>query len=143
VLDKIIKFSIQNKFIIGMMTLFLIIFGIYSLKQLPLDALPDITNNQVQIITTAPTLASQEVEQLITYPIRAVGKNHSKSSRIKKYFSFRTIGCYRCFQRRNRYFLGKRTNFSTAKRSRRKYTKICRFASTCTHFNRLGRNLSI
>ena len=68
-LDKIIKFSIQNKFIIGMMTLFLITFGIYSLKQLPLDALPDITNNQVQIITTAPTLASQEVEQLITYPI--------------------------------------------------------------------------
>jgi cobalt-zinc-cadmium resistance protein CzcA len=39
------------------------------IKQLPLDALPDITNNQVQIITTAPTLASQEVEQLITYPI--------------------------------------------------------------------------
>ena len=68
-LDKIIQFSIQNKFIIGMLTLFLILFGIYSLKQLPIDALPDITNNQVQIITTAPTLASQEVEQLITYPI--------------------------------------------------------------------------
>ena len=52
-----------------MLTLLLILFGIYSLKQLPLDALPDITNNQVQVITTAPTLASQEVEQLITYPI--------------------------------------------------------------------------
>jgi len=51
----------------------LIAWGSYSLKKLPLDALPDVTNNQVQIITTAPTLASQEVEQLITYPLeRAV-----------------------------------------------------------------------
>jgi len=51
----------------------LIAWGSYSLKNLPLDALPDVTNNQVQIITTAPTLASQEVEQLITYPLeRAV-----------------------------------------------------------------------
>ncbi len=51
------------------MTLFLIISGAYALQQLPIDALPDITNNQVQVLTTAPTLASQEVEQLITYPI--------------------------------------------------------------------------
>lgn len=68
-LDIIIRFSIQNKFIIGVLTLVMIVFGIYSLKTLPLDALPDITNNQVQILTTAPTLASQEVEQLITFPI--------------------------------------------------------------------------
>ena len=47
----------------------LIAWGVYSLSQLPVDAVPDITNNQVQIITTAPTLASQEVEQFITYPI--------------------------------------------------------------------------
>ncbi|KFF04335.1 efflux RND transporter permease subunit [Flavobacterium reichenbachii] len=72
-LDKIIQFSIKNKFIILLFTLVLIAWGSYSLKKLPLDALPDVTNNQVQIITTAPTLASQEVEQLITYPLeRAV-----------------------------------------------------------------------
>ncbi|MFC0777487.1 efflux RND transporter permease subunit [Flavobacterium sp. HJSW_4] len=72
-LDKIIQFSIRNKFVILLFTLVLIALGSYSLKKLPLDALPDITNNQVQIITTAPTLASQEVEQLITYPLeRAV-----------------------------------------------------------------------
>jgi cobalt-zinc-cadmium resistance protein CzcA len=41
-------------------------------KKLPLDALPDVTNNQVQMLTTAPTLASQEVEQLITYPVRTI-----------------------------------------------------------------------
>ncbi|MRX68500.1 cobalt-zinc-cadmium resistance protein CzcA [Flavobacterium resistens] len=72
-LDKIIQFSIKNKFVILLFTLVLIAWGSYSLKKLPLDALPDVTNNQVQIITTAPTLASQEVEQLITYPLeRAV-----------------------------------------------------------------------
>jgi len=68
-LNKIILFSIKNKLIIGILTLFLIIWGGYSLTQLPIDAVPDITNNQVQIITNAPTLASQEIEQFVTYPI--------------------------------------------------------------------------
>jgi len=73
-LDKIIQFSIKNKFVILLFTLVLIAWGSYSIKHLPLDALPDITNNQVQIITTAPTLASQEVEQLITYPLEQAVK---------------------------------------------------------------------
>ncbi len=68
-LDKIIAFSINNKFIIGLMTLALIIWGVWSASRLPIDALPDITNNQVQIITLCPTLAGQEVEQLVTHPI--------------------------------------------------------------------------
>ncbi|MBD3581903.1 CusA/CzcA family heavy metal efflux RND transporter [Flavobacterium selenitireducens] len=68
-LDKIIHFSIHNKFIVGLFTLFLVAVGIYSAVTLPIDALPDITNNQVQIITTSPKLATQEVEQFITYPI--------------------------------------------------------------------------
>ncbi len=68
-LDRIIKFSIQNKIIIGLMTLVWIIWGIWSASRLPIDAVPDITNNQVQIYTTCPTLASQEVEQLVTFPI--------------------------------------------------------------------------
>lgn len=68
-LDKIIAFSIKNKFVIFMMTLSLIIWGVWSATQLPIDAVPDITNNQVQIITICPSLAGQEVEQLVTYPI--------------------------------------------------------------------------
>lgn len=68
-LDKIIKFSIHNKLIISLLTLLWIVWGVWSATQLPIDALPDITDNQVQIITTAPTLASEEVEQLITFPI--------------------------------------------------------------------------
>ncbi len=68
-LDSIIRFSIRNKLVIGIFTLLLILWGVYALRQLPVDAVPDITNNQVQIITNAPTLASQEVEQFVTYPI--------------------------------------------------------------------------
>jgi cobalt-zinc-cadmium resistance protein CzcA len=68
-LDKIILLSIKNKFIVGLFTLALVLWGIFSLSRLPIDALPDITNNQVQIITSSPTLAAQEVEKFITYPI--------------------------------------------------------------------------
>ncbi len=68
-LNKIIQFSIKNKLVIGLFTLALIIWGIYSAKKLPIDAVPDITNNQVQIITLSPSLAAQEVEQLISFPV--------------------------------------------------------------------------
>ncbi|MDO6430376.1 CusA/CzcA family heavy metal efflux RND transporter [Flavitalea sp. BT771] len=67
--DKIIQFSIRNKLAIGVGTLLLVIWGVFSLARLPIDAVPDITNNQVQVITQAPTLGAQEVEQYITAPI--------------------------------------------------------------------------
>lgn len=68
-IDKLIGFSIKNKLVIGLMILGLIAWGSYSLKQLPIDAVPDITNNQVQVITSAPSIAAQEVEKLITFPV--------------------------------------------------------------------------
>ena len=68
-LDSIIKFSIKNKLIIGALIFGLIGWGIYSVKQLPIDAVPDITNNQVQIITSAPSQSAQDIERLVTFPI--------------------------------------------------------------------------
>ncbi len=68
-INKIIEFSMKSKFLIGILTFALILWGIYSLSKLPVDAVPDITNNQVQIISIAPTLATQEVEKFITAPI--------------------------------------------------------------------------
>ncbi|WP_338759407.1 CusA/CzcA family heavy metal efflux RND transporter [Bernardetia sp. ABR2-2B] len=68
-LDNLIGFSIRNKFIVFMGMLALIGWGMYSLLNLPLDAVPDITNNQVQIVTQSPTLAPQEVERFITTPV--------------------------------------------------------------------------
>ena len=68
-LDRIIKFSVHNKIVVGLITLFLVIWGLWSASKIPIDAQPDITNNQVQIMTLCPTLAGQEVEQLVTFPV--------------------------------------------------------------------------
>ncbi len=73
--DKLIGFSIKNKMVIGLFTIALIVWGIYSLKRLPIDALPDITNNQVTVITTAPTVAAQEMESFITNPLEIAMSN--------------------------------------------------------------------
>ena len=74
-IDKIISFSINNKFLIGLLTLALIIGGIWSMTQVPLDAVPDITNNQVQVITQAPNLGTEDIEQFVTYPVEVAMAN--------------------------------------------------------------------
>ncbi len=68
-LSRIINFSLKNKFIILLFTAFLVGIGFYSVTKLSIGSVPDITNNQVQIITTSPHLSTQEIEQFITYPI--------------------------------------------------------------------------
>ena len=68
-LHAIISFSVRNKLIIILMTVALIAVGIYNLTRLPIDAVPDITNNQVQVITVSPSLGAPEVERLITFPV--------------------------------------------------------------------------
>ena len=74
-IERIIQFSIRNKFIVGLFVLALIGWGTYSLTRLPIDAIPDITNNQVQVISLAPSLAVQEVESFITAPIEVAVAN--------------------------------------------------------------------
>ncbi len=74
-IERIIYFSIKNKFIVGLFVVALIGWGTYSLTRLPIDAIPDITNNQVQVIALAPSLAVQEVESFITAPIEVAVAN--------------------------------------------------------------------
>ena len=74
-ISRIITFSVKNKFIIGLFIFALIGWGAYSLSKLPIDAIPDITNNQVQVISLAPSLAVQEVESFITAPIEVAVAN--------------------------------------------------------------------
>jgi len=74
-INRIISFSVKNKFIIGLFIVALVGWGIFSLTKLPIDAIPDITNNQVQIISLAPSLAVQEVESFITAPIEVAVAN--------------------------------------------------------------------
>ncbi len=87
-LHKIIHFSIKNKLIIGVMTIALVIWGFWSASKLPLDALPDVTNNQVQVITRAPTLAAQEVEQFITYPVERALSNIQGIEEMRSFSRF-------------------------------------------------------
>ncbi len=68
-LNGIISFSIRNKIVIGALTFALIVWGSYSATQLPIDAVPDITNNQVQVLTVSPSLAANEIERLVTFPV--------------------------------------------------------------------------
>jgi cobalt-zinc-cadmium resistance protein CzcA len=68
-INNIISFSIKNKLIIGLLTLALIFVGLWSVTKVPLDAVPDITNNQVQVITQAPNLGTEDIEQFVTYPV--------------------------------------------------------------------------
>ncbi|MBP1669923.1 MAG: CusA/CzcA family heavy metal efflux transporter, partial [Bacteroidetes bacterium] len=68
-LEKIIHFSLNNKLIVFFFVITVIGFGLFSLSRIPIGAVPDITNNQVQVITTSRNLSTQDVEQFITYPV--------------------------------------------------------------------------
>ena len=87
-LNKIIKFSIKNKLIIGVLVLALIGCGVYYAKQLPIDAIPDITNNQVQIITSAPSQSAQDIERLVTFPIEMTMSSIPKIDEIRSFSRF-------------------------------------------------------
>lgn len=67
--QKLITYSIRHKLVIGVLSITLAIWGVWSLVHLPFDSTPDITDNQVQVITQAPSLGAQEVEQYVTTPV--------------------------------------------------------------------------
>lgn len=67
--SKIISFSIRNKFIVLLFTAAIALVGLYSLSQIPIGAVPDVTNNQVQVITTSRSLSTQDMEKFVTYPV--------------------------------------------------------------------------
>ncbi|NOQ27576.1 MAG: CusA/CzcA family heavy metal efflux RND transporter [Bacteroidales bacterium] len=68
-INQIINFSIKNKLIVILFTLTIAAFGLFAIMQIPVGAVPDITNNQVQVITTSGNLSTQDVEQFLTYPV--------------------------------------------------------------------------
>lgn len=87
-LNAIINFSIRNKLIIGLFTLALIGWGVWSVTQLPIDAVPDITNNQVQVITQSPSLAAEDIERLVTFPIEVGLSNIPGLTEIRSFSRF-------------------------------------------------------
>lgn len=87
-LNKIIDFSIKNKFIVGLFTFALLVFGVYEATKLPIDAQPDITSNQVQIITVAPSFSAEDIERLVTFPIEQANSNIGGISEIRSFSRF-------------------------------------------------------
>ncbi len=87
-LDKVIYFSIKNKLIIGLFTISLIIWGAYAVTRLPIDAVPDITNNQVQVITVSPSLAAEDIERLVTFPIEQTMANIPSIEEVRSFSRF-------------------------------------------------------
>lgn len=87
-LNKIIAFSIKNKLIVGLFVLTLIGYGFYQFTKLPIDAVPDITNNQVQVITVTPSLGAPDVERLITFPIEQATSNIPGLKEIRSFSRF-------------------------------------------------------
>ncbi len=87
-LNKIIQFSIKNKLIIALFLLALIGYGSFQITKLPIDAVPDITNNQVQVITVAPSLGAPDIERLITFPIEQANSNIPGLKEIRSFSRF-------------------------------------------------------
>ncbi|MDQ2862977.1 MAG: CusA/CzcA family heavy metal efflux RND transporter, partial [Bacteroidota bacterium] len=87
-LNKIIEFSIKNKLIIGLFVLGLIGYGSYQFTKLPIDAVPDITDNQVQVITIAPSFGATDIERLVTFPVEQANNNIPGLKQIRSFSRF-------------------------------------------------------
>lgn len=87
-LNKIIEFSVRNKLIIGLFIIALIGYGSYQFTKLPIDAVPDITNNQVQVVTVAPALGATDIERLVTFPVEQANSNLPGLVEIRSFSRF-------------------------------------------------------
>ena len=87
-LNKIIDFAIKSKLVVGLFIIVLIGYGSYQLTKLPIDAVPDITNNQVQVITIAPSFGANDIERLVTFPVEQVNNNISGLKEIRSFSRF-------------------------------------------------------
>ena len=87
-LHAIIGFAIKNKLIVGLFIIALIGYGSYQFTKLPIDAVPDITDNQVQVITIAPSFGATDIERLVTFPIEQANNNISGLKEIRSFSRF-------------------------------------------------------
>ncbi len=87
-IKRIITFSIKNKIVVGLFTIALIVWGVYSFRSLPINSIPDISSNQVRVMTVSPNLATQEVEQFITYPVEQEMANLPGVKKIRSVSKF-------------------------------------------------------
>ncbi len=74
-LNAIIRWSVNNKLLVGFLLIAWVSVGVFSLQRLPIDAVPDITNNQVQVITQSAALTALEIEKYVTQPLELELRN--------------------------------------------------------------------
>ncbi|MFN5416803.1 MAG: CusA/CzcA family heavy metal efflux RND transporter [Flavobacteriia bacterium] len=86
--NKIIAWSVNNKLFVILLTIALIAWGIFSLQQLPIDAVPDITDNQVQILTTSPSTGAEDLEKFVTFPIEQTMATIPEVEQIRSFSRF-------------------------------------------------------
>ncbi len=86
--NKIINWSVNNKLFVALLTIALIFWGVYSLNQLPIDAVPDITDNQVQILTTSPSTGAEDLEKFVTFPIEQTMATIPNVEQIRSFSRF-------------------------------------------------------
>ena len=84
----IIEWSLENRFIVMLLAVVLLGAGFVSMSTLPLDAVPDLTNVQVQVLTTSPALGPVEVEQFITFPVENAMSGLPRVSEIRSISRF-------------------------------------------------------
>ncbi len=87
-MNRIIDFSLNNRFLILVLWVLVIAIGIQSMRELPIDAVPDVTNVQVQVLTNSPGLAPQEVESFITFPVESAMSGLPKVDEIRSVSKF-------------------------------------------------------
>ena len=89
-INRIIDFSLDNRFLVIVLWLVAVVVGFDSLRKLPIDAVPDVTNIQVQILANSPGLGPEEVEKFITFPVETAmsGCRESSRSAPSRAFSF-------------------------------------------------------
>ncbi len=87
-IKNIIHFSVQNKLIVFVFTFILVVVGVQAMRNIPLDAVPDVTNNQVQVVTVSPNLAAQEVEKYITYPLEMAMQGLANKTEVRSISRF-------------------------------------------------------
>ena len=96
-LNKILEFSLNNKLIVILFTSTVALFGLYAVFKIPVGAVPDITNNQVQVITTSGILSTQEIEQFITAPVEMEMANLPGVKEIRSSIQVWSLSSYNCF----------------------------------------------
>lgn len=87
-LNRIISFSVRNKLVIGLFIIALTAWGSYEVTRLPIDAVPDITDNQVQVLTVSPSLGAPDIERLITFPIEQACSNIPGLKQVRSFSRF-------------------------------------------------------